>query len=518
MAANIARAAHISAVLLEEGLDFLTRRGEASADTDTPPEAETAARLRKTLQRLGPTFVKFGQMLATRVDLFGEAFVDELGKLHAEVEPFPTEIARELVEAELGAPIDTLFDNFSAEPVAAASIAQVYKARLAGTDIAVAIKVQRPDLETSLLSDLDALMVLSGFMDKLVPPYHSAMVHRIAQEYASRARAEIDFLAEARAIDRFTEVLANLPEFRVPTLQRHLCTPRVLVMEWMEGTKLADVQTPDQLTALGFDPETFCRAMLRLQLGMAYEHGFVHGDTHPGNIILEPSRGVDAPAGQIALIDFGLHGTVPRKLRDKMLEMVFSQAAGRTDDAVNAFVEVFQADPNEDLSDFKEALRDVLSMADQVGGMRDNRITEQMIRGMRVGSRYKLRAQSELFMVVRNLAIVEGIVLRFCPSMDPAREVKDITGAIMRRRLFGPAMQDELTMLLPQLALTLSQRPQLASRLMKLERSFNEAATLGAFLRKEDVIRDPVQQGHALWMVLVAGIALGLGVAIGAAI
>lgn len=503
---KLARVASISAILVEEGLGFLTH-SEADGEAEVQPDSEVAVRLRKTLERLGPTFVKFGQMLGTRVDLFDEAFVAELAKLQSEVKPFDTTDARRIIEEELERPIDDVFEAFSAEPVAAASIAQVYRARLVDGG-EVAVKVQRPGLEESLLSDLDTLIALSRNIDRLVPRYRRAMVHRVAEEYAARARLETDFLSEARAIRQFAEVLTTLPEFRVPEIYPSLSTPRLLVMEWMEGTKLADVADARGLVNLGFDPEAFCRSMLRLQLSMSYEHGLVHGDTHPGNIILLPS-------GQIALIDFGLHGHVPKALREKMLEIVFSQASGRYDDAVDAFVEVFHPDPTADIAAFKVELRANLEEFGEGGAFEQNRITENMINGMRIGAKYRLQAESDLFTVLRNLTIVEGIVLRYCPSIDPAAEVKAIAGGILRRRLFGPSMQEEMAQLLPQLALTLSQRPRLAARLLKLERSFNEARNLGEFLRREDVIQSgppPGWSGAALVAVAVLGIAAGLAI------
>src|SRR5690606_21693433 len=140
----------------------------------------------------------------------------------------------------------------------------------------------------------------------LVPAYHRSMVHRVAEEYVSRARNEIDFLQEAQAMERFKAALLTLPEFRIPRVYHELSTPRLLVMEWLDGPLLDDVQTREQLASAGYTPVNFSRSMLRLQLGMSYEHGLVHGDTHPGNIILCSDQ-------RIGLIDFGLNGHVPQQ-------------------------------------------------------------------------------------------------------------------------------------------------------------------------------------------------------------
>ncbi|MBW2463185.1 MAG: AarF/ABC1/UbiB kinase family protein [Deltaproteobacteria bacterium] len=515
---KLGRVAEISKVFIEEGLGFLTERKTPTpadgAEAEQPSDTELGVRLRRTLERLGPTFVKFGQLLGTRVDLFSEELVAELALLHSHVTPFPHDEARKIIAAELGAEIEDVFAEFPDEPTAAASIAQVYRARLKEPGLAgearwVAIKVQRPGMEESLLQDLEVLVQVSGFIDLLVPAYRRSMVHRVAEEYAQRAKTEIDFLAEAQAIERFADVLATLPEFRAPAVYRDLSTPRLLVMEWLEGTKLDTVKTREALAALGFDPDEFGRSMLRLQLSMSYEHGFVHGDTHPGNIIL-------APSGQIGLIDFGLHGHVPRKLRDKMLEMLFYQSSGRIDEAVEAFITVFQPDPSLDLDAFRKELGAVLATPPGPSTAAENRATEQLIEGMRVGARYHLKAQSDLFMVIRNLTIIEGIVLRFSPGLDLVEEVRNVTGAIMRRRLFGPSMREEITQLLPHVLLTLSKRPQLAERLLRLERAFSDAKNLGEFLRREQVIRDPAPARAPGWLLL--GLVGALGVAVGVAI
>ncbi len=496
---RLARLAEITKVFAEEGLGYLVERPtEGSAAADPPESAEAARRLRTTLERLGPTFVKFGQLLATRVDLFGEEVIAELGQLHSRVPPFPTEEARAIIEAELGQKIDDVFSELSAEPIASASIAQVYRGRLRTEDgqPEVAVKVQRPNLEQNLLSDLDVLVDVSGFLDSLVPQYRRSMVHRVAEEYAHRAKKEIDFVSEADAIEAFSEVLASLPELRIPVPYRRFCTGKLLVMEWLEGRKLDTVETRDELAAIGFDPTTFGRTMLRMQVSMSYEHGFVHGDTHPGNIILLPS-------GHIGLVDFGLHARVPRALRDKILETLFYQASGRTAEAVASFVAVLNPDASIDRAALEADLEVVLAPVERKS-IREVRITDQLIDGMRVGAKHKLKAQSELFVVLRNLTIVEGIVLKFSPDLDPTEEVKEITAGILRRRLFGRGMRDEMLQLVPQVLLTISKRPQLVERLLRLERSFSDSRDLGDFLRREHVIDPPAPPPRtSAWMVFV---------------
>jgi ubiquinone biosynthesis protein len=508
---RLSRLAEISSVFIDEGLGYLTEPKPAAngGDDPMPATADTAARLRRTLERLGPTFVKFGQMLSTRIDLFGPEITAELAKLQSHVPPFPTPEARAIVEEQLGRPIAEVFESFPDAPVAAASIAQVYDARLKDGQ-RVAVKVQRPGLDQSLLSDLDVLVDLSSVIDRLVPAYRRSMVHRVAEEYANRARGELDFRAEARVIDEFGALLALHPEFRAPRVHPALSTTRVLVMEWLDGTKLDSLATPQALANAGYAPDDFARSMLRLQVSMAYEHGLIHGDTHPGNIILLGN-------GTIGLIDFGLHAHVPRALRDKMLEMVLHQAAGRMDEAVDAYCSVLSPDPSVDLAAFKRDLLEVFDGAGTAGAttMRDGPITKQFVRALRVASKHQIKAQSELFVVIRNLTIVEGIVARYAPSLDPVPEVRTITADIVRRRLTGPRMREEITQLMPQIVLTMSKRPQLVEKLLKLERAFVEARTLGEFLERQDVIQRAPPPRVAPWMLAAM---LAFGLVLGAAI
>lgn len=505
---NVARLAQITKVFIEEGLAASsTEEGPEWVNADAHGDAEKARKLRRAFERLGPTFVKFGQLLATRVDLFSEEFLAELRQLRAHVSPFPAEQARAIVEEELGRPIGEVFAEFEAEPVASASIAQVHRARLLDGQV-VAVKVQRPNLSLSLLADLDVLVHVSKWLDTLVKAYRRSLVHRVAEEYAARARNEIDFLVEAQATDRFRAQVRpaeGLP-LRIPHVYFEWTTSRLLVMQWLTGTLLDDVASPRDLLALGVDPDKLAASLLRLQLTMSYEHGLIHGDTHPGNIIL-------CDDGHIGLIDFGLHGYVGQQLRDKMLELLFHQTSGRTESAVEAFTQVFTPEGNIDRAAFERELREVLKPA-ATPAARDARLTEQLIDGLRVGAKYRLKARSELFLVLRNLTIVEGIVVKYAPELDLATEVRQILSGILRRRVTAVQLGADVEQYLPMWLLTLAQRPQFTDKLFRMERTFTESRNLGDFLRREGVIVEAPRKRSHRWvevvLALLVGLALGL--------
>lgn len=506
---NVGRIAEITKVFIEEGLGSLTDAGSnEQRELTLSADAEKGRRLRRAFERLGPTFVKFGQLLATRVDLFGEEFLAELRQLRAHVAPIDADQAMQIIERELGRPHAEVFSHFDREPAASASIAQVHRATLRDSGEEVAIKVQRPNLATSLLADLDVMVRVSKLLDGLVASYRRSLVHRVAEEYSMRARNEIDFLVEAQAMERFAVVTASLDglPFRVPKVNFELTTPRLLVMQWLPGTLLDDVTGAEQLASLGFPPDAFAVALLRLQLSMSYEHGFIHGDTHPGNLILCHDR-------QIGLIDFGLHGHVGQELRDKMLELLFHQTSGRTDEAVEAFSEIFSPGPNTDRAAFERELKAVLQPAPSPSA-KDARLTAQLIDGLRVGARHELKVRSELFLVLRNLTIVEGIVVKYAPELNLTAEVQQILSTILRRRLAAQKVGADLEKFLPLWLLTMAQRPQFMDRVLRLERVFTESKNLGDFLRREGVIRDdaPARSWRAVEWVVAALVGVALGV------
>ena len=492
------RLAEITRVFLEEGLAL-----SKTEDGDSPEaraylphtDKEKARRLRRALSRLGPTFVKFGQLLSMRIDLFSPEFLHELGQLRSHVPPFPSRQAREIIEAELGTPVDELFSEFPDAPVASASMAQVYRLRLRESGRTVAVKVIRPLLRETLERDLEIIIDISETLDRLLPVYHRSMVHQVAIEYATRTRKETELLVEAHAMEQFSAVTESVPEFVVPEVHLEMCGRDVLSMDWLDGALLDDVENRQALEALGVDPKRMARSLLRLQLVMSYEHGFVHGDTHAGNLIL-------LERGRIGLIDFGLHGQVSRRLCDQMLELLFYQASGRTSDAVRAFGRIFGAHASEHRDAFEEELNDIL----RPDAPRDvpNPLTSQLVEGLRLGAKYRLKAQSELFLVLRNLTIVEGIVLTYCPEFDFVGEASDILQHIMTRRAMRGLTDPSLSEMAPLLLLNAAKRPELMQALLRLERSFSDSRDLGELLERERVFeRWPAQRQSYAVPVLV---------------
>jgi len=268
-------------------------------------------RLRLALEELGPTFIKFGQILSSRRDLINDAYFIELTKLQCGVPPFPAKEARGIIEKELGHPMRSLYSDFHEKPIGSASIAQVHRAVLKdGTPIA--IKVQRPDIEKTITLDVAILHDLARFVEKHVPEAVGLNPTGVVQEFTETLQRELDFENEASNAERFAEQFEGNPHIRIPKIYRDHSTSRVLTMDYITGIPITD---SDALRAQGTDPAELAVTMTGLIYEQIFDHGFFHGDPHPGNMtILQDSR--------IVLYDYGMMGKFTPQMRESIALLV----------------------------------------------------------------------------------------------------------------------------------------------------------------------------------------------------
>ena len=300
---NIVRFSQIGRVLVRHGFGFVfdVRRGRRERrGLEELLAPNFGVRLRRTLDDLGPTFVKFGQLLSTRSDIIPEGILVELQKLQDTVAPIPLETARAVIESELGMPAGKLFAEFDPVPLGSASIGQVYRARLHRGEV-VAVKVQRPEAQARVEADLALMRDFAALLDARFGDRIFIEVTELVAEFEGVIRRELDYEAEARNARRFAVNFEGTP-VKVPEIHTDLSARRVLTMEYIEGTRFHDIQplllTPAErrrVAALGAE------AIFK----MAFEDGFFHGDPHPGNLILTPK-------GELALLDFGMVGFMSR--------------------------------------------------------------------------------------------------------------------------------------------------------------------------------------------------------------
>jgi predicted unusual protein kinase regulating ubiquinone biosynthesis (AarF/ABC1/UbiB family) len=279
-------------------------------------QEKQAVWLKEKLIDLGPTFIKIGQSMGTRADLLPLPFVKALGELQDQVPPFPNEIAFARIEKDLGKKISEVYQEFDIEPVAAASLGQVYRAKLF-TGEEVAVKVQRPNLEGIIKGDIEILRKVAKFAERFPSLNENADWAGMLREFDETIHEEMDYAAEGRNAERFTENFKEWTNIHVPKIYWHASTSKVLTMEFIHGTKVTDL---NELRARNVSPEKVNRLLIKTYLKQLLEDGFFHADPHPGNLLVMPD-------GRLAFFDFGMVGRITPKLQAKMIDAFFHVVA-----------------------------------------------------------------------------------------------------------------------------------------------------------------------------------------------
>lgn len=415
------------------------RRLDFSRDPETSDKRRSQAEhLRLALEEAGGGFVKMGQLLSTRDDLLPDEWTDGLASLQEGVSPAdPAEVA-ELLASELHAPVDELFQSFDPTPVAAASIAQVHRARLHdGT--AVAVKVQRPGIDDAVRRDVDIALRVVTFMARTSAEARQVGVRDVAQQYADDLVRQVDFRSELRNLETLRaaqERSARPDEVRFPASYPELSGRRVLVMEFLEGDTLSAIRA----SRADRDLDGPMRAILRVFLRQVVFDGIYHGDLHPGNVLLLPD-------GRPALIDFGSVGRLDPTLRDVVQELVAAYIQNDTTRIADAVLRMAPVRRAEDEPDFR---RDIARfVADELGP--GARIGVQTVDdAVEVFGRYRLKPPPDFVAAARALAIFEGTLRTLLPSFDlldesrnlASEQIRDqlrpsVLGGIAARELFG---------------------------------------------------------------------------------
>lgn len=449
------------------------RRGKTEAE----PPVETPHmihNLRLALEEAGGVFVKLGQVLSTRSDLLSEAMLTELASLQDAVAPAPRTEIEPLLRAELGADPTRLFAEFSWEPVAAASIAQVYRGRLVSGE-EVAVKVQRPDIKTLMEGDLDILLRLSRIIESNTSWGREFGILDLMQGFAVSLREELDFRVEARNIITVLKGIGatKTKTVRIPQVYTHLSTERVLVTEWFDGASLRE--SAPLLNQLGLDPHALARDLLDAVLGQVMREGTFHADPHPGNVVVLTS-------GQIGLLDFGSVGRIDM-LQQAALRSVLTaiqrRDAAELRIALLALAVEVPAETNDDL--LERALGHF--MARHLGPeleLSPSAFSEMF----RLLLQFGVAFPPEIGAVFRAVVTLEGTLRVLIPDFQIMDEARTL-GARWMRESFAPsslrkAVTDEFQALLPLLR-------RLPRRLDRI----TEAAERGSFSVNVRLFADP---------------------------
>ncbi|KAK1308148.1 putative aarF domain-containing protein kinase [Acorus calamus] len=317
-------------------------RGGVTEEKKVQRRKALAKWLKESILRLGPTFIKIGQQFSTRVDILAQEYVDQLSELQDQVPPFPSETAVSIVEEELGAPVKDLFDRFDIEPIAAASLGQVHRARFKGQEVVV--KVQRPGLKDLFDIDLKNLRVIAEYLQKIDPKSDGAKRDWVAiyDECATVLYQEIDYTTEAANAELFAKNFKEMDYVKVPAIYWEYTTPQVLTMEYVPGIKINRIKALDQL---GVDRKRLGRYAVESYLEQILSHGFFHADPHPGNIAVD-----DVNGGRLIFYDFGMMGSISSNIREGLLEAFYGVYEKDPDRVLQSMVQMGVLVPTGDMT------------------------------------------------------------------------------------------------------------------------------------------------------------------------
>ena len=388
-------------------------------------QLETGERIRLALQELGPTFVKMGQILSTRPDMVPRDIVKELEKLQEHVPPFPTQVAKEILRSELNRPIEEVFTSFDEEPVAAASLAQVHRATLVGGQ-KVAVKIQRPGIVDTIEADIAIMHSLAGVMERRIDEAQFLNPVGLIDELHSDIKRELNFRTEANNLIRFAYNFAGAPELKVPRVYEELCTPRLLVMEYIEGINISKI---DQLDSEGYDLKLIARRCADILFKSSLEHGFFHADPHPGNVFVLPNN-------VICLLDFGMTGTLSSLERASVTKMIYGVATGDEKTTARALLELVNPQGIINEEQFQKDLSRYIQEFAYVpfGGLRLGDMLQNELYLLRT---YNLRFPTNLVWILKAIATVENTTSRLDPETNMVEYVKPFAAGMLRRQ-FSP--------------------------------------------------------------------------------
>lgn len=394
---------------------------------EAPPMARTGLgeRFKLVLQDLGPSFVKLGQILSTRSDLIPEDIIASLSELQDRVPPVPFEAAKAEVEAELGAPLDALFERFDEVPLASASIAQVHTARLATDDGVedVVVKVQRPKIKGIIERDIELLYILAKAIERSIPEARIYSPVGLVSEFDRAMTAELDFTREADNAIRFRQAFSADETARFPRIHKEASGRRVLTMERLEGKKLTDALRE------GVEGKRLAQVTLQILFRQIFEHGFFHGDPHPGNLIVMGTA--DAPV--LGLIDLGLVGRLSPTLRDKTVDLMLSAARKDSQGVADALYAIGTPTKKIDRAKYEA---EVTFLAERYLGKPLKEIEMSLlIRDIISGAiKFGLEIPPEFLMLGRTLMTVEGVGKEMYADLDVFSEIQPFFVELVKDR------------------------------------------------------------------------------------
>jgi len=417
-----------------------------------------AVRLREALEALGPIFVKFGQVLSTRRDLLPLDIADELAKLQDQVPPFPAAEAAAEIEKGIGRKIEDVFAEFSAEPVASASVAQVHLARLKdGREVAV--KVLRPGVERAIANDVALLETAAALMERLWADGRRLKPREVVAEFARHLEDEIDLMREAANASQLRRNFEGSPLLAVPQVYWDWCAQRVMVMERMRGTPVSQV---DALRAKGVDIPQLARAGVEIFFTQVFRHGFFHADMHPGNIFVGTEGEM---RGRYIALDFGIMGTLTEGDKNYLAQNFLAFFNRDYRRVAQAHLDAGWVPAATRVEEFEAAIRAVCEPV-FARPLKEISFGRFLLRLFQTSRRFGVEIQPQLVMLQKTLLNIEGLGRQLDPDLDLWQTAKPFLERWMDEQVGWRGLLRTLKQEAPFWAATLPQLPRLVHRLL----------------------------------------------------
>ena len=479
--AEIARAREIAEILIKNGLGFVVeqlgltrflsawRRRRMEGTASDASTLSISERVRRTLEELGPTFIKMGQVLSGRVDLLPAEYIRELTKLLDAAPPVPTQQIVACIEQELGTPLSERFGSFELEPIASASIGQVHRATLPDGQ-KVVVKIQRPGVERTVIADLDLLIRQARFLERRSTRVRESHLVEIVEELSQALRDELDYTVEGRNADRLRRNLSDDARVLIPQVYWSHSTRQVLTMEALEGLKLTDVQ---RLRQEGYDLPAVAEVVVDLYLHQVFVDGFFHADPHPANIMVCDDR--------IGVMDFGMVGQLAPATRGSLSSLLLALLAQDSQAVVQVILRMGAASRSTDSAAVE---RDVQRLLMRYYGLPLEMmpIGEMLQEVLAAAFKHQIHLPPDLALLARVVIVLEGVALSLDPGFNLAEMAKPFGERLLRERFSRRRLQDEVLQTVSTASRLMRHLPQRAESLM--EQLGNGAVTLGIDLRQ----------------------------------
>jgi len=461
---DLARFNKIMMILTQQGFGHLFSKNTRKIHqlfTKRKLKREGPKRLRRTLEKLGPTFIKLGQILSIRPDLLPKDYIKELGNLQDEVPPFAYEKAVEIIEKELHKPLGKLFMSFDKKPIASASIAQVYKAKLQNGAV-VAVKVQRPNVKEIMKLDIEIMFYIAKLLEKHSKKLRKYSPVGIVEEFKDWTHDELDFKIEAKNAKRFRRNFIDSEKVVIPKVFDKYSTKKVLTLEYLDGVelhKLGKVKNKKD-----YDIKEIMRNGFDAVFTQVFIHGFFHADPHPGNILI-------LKGNKIGFVDFGIVGHFDDFLKEKSIELMYSMMRGDIDAIVDIFLDIgLIGRENIDMKSFKSEVNRVIAPLRE-STIKEAKLTQVLEEVLDTALEYNLKPPVDFALFGKTIVELEGIGLEYVPNFKFMDNAKPFLERLIKNEFKLSNMKKKFVRNMAKYSRLFSELPdQISSALSKIQK------------------------------------------------